>query len=329
MNHLVRPLYEPLPIDPAPLITLIDQWYLQETVQASLTLAIFQLLTIPKTANQLVAETDWHPETTIRLLNLLCQLGCLELTAAGYRNTPLAATYLTPASFLYYGGKYCEPLEAGSFGADLIRCLRQEPDTHISPEPSWTPDRLKQMGVFALDGFIQQTVKHIDLSQATRLLDLGGGHGFYSIAFAQKYPHLQVTLFDLPVITELAGQFITEFRLDDQITLLAGNFLLDPIGEGYDTVLCSNILHRDKRDLVLPKVYSALRPGGMLILRCRIADCPDNLSTALSKLYWQVRGGKDLYTLDDWKGFVAKHGFTGFTLHTVDDIFATITAWRE
>ena len=328
MNHLVRPLYEPLPIDPAPLITLIDQWYLQETVQASLTLAIFQQLTIPKTANQLVAETDWHLETTVRLLNLLRQLGCLELTLAGYRTTPLAVTYLTPGSFLYYGGKYCEPLEAGSFGADLIRCLRQEPDTHISPEPSWTPDRLKQMGVFALGGFIQQTVKHIDLSQATSLLDLGGGHGFYSIAFAQKYPHLQVTLFDLPVITELAGQFITGFNLNEQIKLLSGNFLQDPLGAGYDAVLCSNILHRDKRDIVLPKVYAALRSGGRLILRCRIADCSDNLSTALSKLYWQVRGGKDLYTLDDWKGFVTKHGFTGFTLHTVDDIFATITAWR-
>ena len=320
--------YENLPIDPSPLVGLIDQRYLQETIQAALALNIFSQLQTAATAACLAARNNWHEETLSRLLKVLKHQGCLESTPAGYRCTPLAAAYLVPDSFFFYGDKFGDPPESGSFAAALIACLRHEPATRTSPEPAWTPDRLRQMGVYALSGYVQNTVRRIDLSTAASLLDLGGGHGFYSIAFAQKHPNLQVTLFDLPVITESAHQLIIDAGLGQRISTLSGNFLHDPIGSNYDAVLCSNILHKDKRDIVLPKVYSALKPGGTLILRCRIADCPDTLSNALSKLYWQVYGGKDIYTADQWQSFVIPYGFTDFTLQGVDDIFGTFIARR-
>lgn len=323
------PLYQPLPIDPAPLITLMDQWYVQETLQAALTLDIFSKLQTASTAADLAKNENWDQETTIRLLEVLLHTGCLERNGASYQVTSLAAVYLVPDSFLYYGSKFCEPLNAGSFGSDLIRCLRQEPDTRISPEPQWTPERLRQMGAYALAGYIQNTVSRCDLRHVKHLLDLGGGHGFFSIAFAQKYPDLQVALFDLPAIATMAGEIINQFELGHRCNTVGGNFLHDPLGGPYDAVLCSNILHKDKRDIVLPKVYAALNPGGTFILRCRIADCPANLTTALSKLYWQVRGGKDLYTAEQWHDFVTPYGFRDFTLLGVDDIFATFTAQRD
>lgn len=325
----VTPLYQPLPIDPSPLITLMDQGYVQETLQAALTLNMFTKLQTAKTAADLAADESWDQETTSRLLEVLLHTGCLVRSGTAYQASLLAAAYLIPDSFLYYGDKFCEPLETGSYGSDLIRCLRQEPDTRITPEPHWTPERLRQMGAYALSGYIQNTVSRCDLTQAKHLLDLGGGHGFFSIAFAQKYPDLHVTLFDLPVIASMAGEIMNQFNLGERCHTLNGNFLHDPIGGPYDAILCSNILHKDKRDIVLPKVYEALNPGGMLILRCRIADCPANLTTALSKLYWQVRGGKDLYTAEQWQGFVTPYGFSEFTLLGVDDIFATFTARRN
>ena len=328
MSQFNTLFYENLPIDPSPLVNLIDQRYLQETIQAALAVNLFSQLRTAATAACLASRNNWHEETVSRLLKVLQHQGCLEYTPAGYHCTPLAAAYLVPDSFFFYGDKFGEPPESESFAAALIACLRQEPATRTSPEPSWTPDRLRQMGVYALSGYVQSTVRRIDLSTAASLLDLGGGHGFYSIAFAQRYPSLKVTLFDLPVITESARQLMMDAGLAQRVSLLSGNFLQDSIGGNYDAVLCSNILHKDKRDIVLPKVYSALNPGGALILRCRIADCPDTLSNALSKLYWQVYGGKDIYTADQWRSFVTPYGFTDFTLQGVDDIFATFTARR-
>ena len=328
MQHISVPLYEPLAVSPEPLHTLGDQWCLEEVVQAALALDLFRLLAVPRTAVSLARSEGWHEETAERMLRVLCHLGCLEEKAQGYTASPLGAVYLSPDSFFYYGKNFGEPLGIGSFGADLIRCLRQEPDTVVSPEPSWTPERLRLMGIYNLSGYIQGTVGVCDLKGAASLLDLGGGHGFYSIAFAQKYPHLTVTLYDLPPIAAAAMEIVARFGLEDRIAVRAGNFLHDHIGSGYDAVLCSNVLHKDKRAIVLPKVYEALNPGGTLILRCRIADCPDTLANALSKLYWQVRGGKDLFTLGQWQEFVSEFGFSRFALQDVRGIFATSTAMR-
>lgn len=322
-------LYEKLPLDPAPLIDLVDRRYLQEALQVAIELDLFSMLRKARQADDLAAEQGWHVGTTLNLLRLLRFMDYLELTIDGYVCSPLAAAFLCPDSFLFYGAKFGEPTTKNSFGDTLVRTLRQETAPPNTPEPSWTHERLRQMGVHALSGFIQNALNYVTLQSAHRLLDLGGGHGFYSIAFAQKYPQLNVTLFDLPTVTELSKSFIAQFGVADRVSTMSGNFLTDPIGESYDAILCSNVLHKDKRDITLPKIHAALNPGGTFILRCRVADCPDNLETALGKLYWQVRGGRDLYTSAQWEGFVTEYGFTDFTIHGIDGIFATITARRS
>ena len=318
--------YESLPIDPTPLVNLVDQRYLQEAVQAALAADLFSLVKEPISAAALAQSAGWDEETTIRLLAVLCHLGCVDRAESGYRSTLLASTYLTRDSFFFYGDKFGDQPEAGSFAHSLLKALRREDIAPTTHEPVWTAERLRQMGVYTLTGYIQNTLSRVDLTSAATLLDLGGGHGFYSVAFAQKYPDLHVTLFDLPAVMDGARPFISETKVGHRIAIRSGNFLHDDIGGGYDAILASNVLHKDKRDLVLPKIYSALSPGGTFILRCRIADGPDNLTTALSKLYWQVWGGRDLYTAAQWEGFVTPYGFTGFTLHGVDDMFATFTA---
>ncbi len=319
-------LYEPLPIDPGWIIASVEQGQMQEVLQAVLNLGLFQQLEVGKSAQQLANELEWEEETTVRLLNVLVEAGCLAVSQGEYCNTALANTYFLPENFLYLGHKFNEALSPDSFGFDLLRCLRKDPGTRISLEPDWNPEKLRQIGVNALTGSIQSTVNACDLTAVRSLLDLGGGHGFYSIALAQKYREMKITLFDLPQVVILAQQFIGRFQLAEQINLLAGNFLQGDIGSGYDAVLCSNILHSDKRDIVLAKVKKALNPGGTIILKCRIADCPNNLPNALNKLYWQVRGGKELFTQAQWQGFLAANGFSNSKTVNIEGMYATMTS---
>lgn len=320
----MRPLYHPLAIDPGGIMTIAEQGQLYDVLQVVLFCKLFEQLETIKSAQQLAAEMDWEEETTVRLLNVLVKAGYLAVFQGGYHNTILASTYLLPEHFLYLGHKFDDNLSPESSIFKLLRCLRKDQDTRISKEPKWDAERLRQIGVNALTGSIQNTVNSCALTDVRSMLDLGGGHGFYSIALAQKYPELKISLFDLPQVIALAHQFVARFHMEERINLLSGNFLQDDIGSGYDAILCSNILHSDKRNIVLPKVKKALRSGGIIILKCRIADCPDTLSNALTKLFWQVHGGKELFTQAEWRGFLSAHGFYGSKTVNVEGMFATM-----
>jgi predicted O-methyltransferase YrrM len=321
----MQALYLPLAVDPSPLTALSLQRLLHEAVAVAVDIGLFRQLKTARTADELAAALAVERDVTYCLLKVLTHLGCLRESGDGFVNAPLADAYLLDASYLYLGHEFVFQPAADSFASQLAAKLRNS-GARKTPEPAWSRERLRQIGVFGLMGSIQKTLSVCSLDGAGRLLDLGGGHGFYGIAFAQKYPGLKVTIFDLPHIVALAEQFMRMFGVERQVSLAGGNFLTDDIGSGYDAVLCANILHSDKRDIVLPKVRQALRPGGRIFVRCRVADCADNLENAAAKLRWQVCGGRELYTVGEWRAFLAGHGFRNITLAGMEDIYATIIA---
>ncbi|SDF33133.1 hypothetical protein [Sporolituus thermophilus] len=76
------------------------------------------------------------------------------------------------------------------------------------------------------------------------------------------------------------------------------------------------------------KAETALRPGGRLIVKCRVADGIDSLQSALARLVWLARGGKEMFRQADWLAFLAEHGFRNLRIVNVWGIFATITGIR-
>ena len=159
-------LYKKLPSDPQLLIELVDSRYLQESLQVAIELDLFALLAKERHAEDLAREQGWHIPVAASLMHLLHHMGYLDFTADGYICSQLAAAFLLPESFLFYGAKFGEPTTAGSFGDTLIRTLRGENVLPNTPEPSWTHERLRQMGVHALSGFIQKTRSYINLQAA-------------------------------------------------------------------------------------------------------------------------------------------------------------------
>jgi SAM-dependent methyltransferase len=104
---------------------------------------------------------------------------------------------------------------------------------------------------------------------ATRLVDLGGGHGLYSIKFCRRYPNLSATIVDSRDSLETARRIIAEERMDGRVSLREGNFLTDEIDGGYDVALLFNVVHYhmpDRNRELLAKVSRALNPGGLLIV---------------------------------------------------------------
>ena len=110
---------------------------------------------------------------------------------------------------------------------------------------------------------------------ASRLLDLGGGHGRYSIYFCNRYPRLTATVFDQAEALVKARKNIAASGMGGRVLLQPGDFWKDDVGTGYDVALLFNIIHAylpERNMELLQKVAGALNPGGLVIIWDQFAE---------------------------------------------------------
>jgi hypothetical protein len=115
----------------------------------------------------------------------------------------------------------------------------------------------------------------VDLSGRRRLLDLGGGPGTYAIHFCLHNPELTATVFDLPTTRTIAEQTIARFDLTDRIRFAGGDMHADPIGEGFDAIWISHILHGEGPETceaIVAKAAQSLSDDGVLFIQEFILD---------------------------------------------------------
>ncbi|MDQ1251271.1 MAG: hypothetical protein QG646_340, partial [Euryarchaeota archaeon] len=144
-------------------------------------------------------------------------------------------------------------------------------------------------------GLLQDTVRtvmeNVDLGKVKRLLDLGGGHGLYAIAFAKLNENLRAFVFDLPSVTEKTKNFISMYGASN-VDVIPGDFFKDGIGSGYDLIF-SSFNPGGKVPALLPKISESLNPGGVFVTR-QVLD-EKMKSNALLNLDW------NLWTFEDMK----------------------------
>jgi SAM-dependent methyltransferase len=109
----------------------------------------------------------------------------------------------------------------------------------------------------------------VSLGEAIRLLDVGGGTGLYSLAFLRANPGLKAVVWDRPEVLRVAAEFAEGSGLEGRMELRAGDMFTDPVPEGVDVVLLSNILHDwDEAECValLGRLGAALGAGTRLLI---------------------------------------------------------------
>ena len=74
------------------------------------------------------------------------------------------------------------------------------------------------------------------------MLDVGGGSGAHAIGAAQRWPDLEVVVFDLAPICSLAEEFIARHGLQGRVRTEAGNMWADEFPPA-DVHLYSQIYH--------------------------------------------------------------------------------------
>jgi ubiquinone/menaquinone biosynthesis C-methylase UbiE len=164
-------------------------------------------------------------------------------------------------------------------------------------------------------GLSMQIAAAYDLSRFSRLLDIGGGSGTYTIAFLKKNPDLRAVLFDLPAVIAMAEERISAEGLRDRVELAPGDFYEDELPKGCDLALLSAIIHQNSSQeniQLYRKILRALEPGGTILIRDHIMDesrttPPAGAMFALNMLVNTPSG--DTYTFREIKETLEEAGF--------------------
>ncbi|RLI96521.1 MAG: hypothetical protein DRP00_05230 [Candidatus Aenigmatarchaeota archaeon] len=338
MSKAKAPLKIPKPkLSPKALEQTIYGYKLSQVLLTSIELDLFTHLDEPKTSVELAEKLKVRIDFLEKILEVLVSLGFLKRGKEGkYANKPIAREFLSRSSPFYQGDLLRLQATYYDVWSNLSKAIRGE----WKPKPRRREKAFNRMFTYAmaeatLRGPLHRIVKAIAknvpaLSKAERMLDLGGGHGLYAVAFTQMFPNLKVDVYDLPPVIEVAREFISKYGGEGRVSLVVGDFTRQELGESlYDAVFVSHVLYRKEynREL-LKKIYAALKPNGLLISSHWMKSKAGNLTSTLWDLNMLLLGyAKDtaLYSEEEFRSLLEETGFTILRVFPVMLIYDPVT----
>lgn len=278
-----------LPIsDPTPIFETFRGNYGSELLAAAVAhLRVFQCFADgPQALDSLRERLQLDERPAVVLLTALRAMGLLRTDAAGRLElTPLAAEHLVPGG-PFFVGDYVG-LAADSPGVlEMVERLRTNRPAGADQqdagaafiyrdglESAMEREATARHFTLALAGRAKNVAPalaaRLPLDGASRLLDIGGGTGIYSISLLQKNPQLAAVVFDRPEVLKVAAEMAEQYGVAERLELRAGDMFVDPLPADCDVVLLSNVLHDwdvpECRQLV-QRCADALPGGGRLLI---------------------------------------------------------------
>lgn len=240
-----------------------------------------ELLEAPRPAASLGARHGIEPQQMAALLDAAVALRLLERVGDGYQTSARGAALIgVPglAGMIRHHDVFYRDM------ADPLALLRGEADTELArfwpyvfgasgavdPEITARYSALMEesQGLVA-----EETLRSVSLRGVRRLMDVGGGTGAFLRAVGRAYPSLELELFDLPPVVEVARRRFAEegfaMGAGSRVTLHPGSFRDDSLPEGADAISLVRVLYDHADETVaalLAKAHATLPPGGRLIV---------------------------------------------------------------
>ncbi|HWR15878.1 MAG TPA: methyltransferase [Terriglobales bacterium] len=262
---------------------LIWSFRQSRVVLSAIELDVFSKIASGATAAEVGAKIGTDPRATEMLLNALVNLELLTKTDSKYFNAEVASRYLSGdarMSVMHQVGlwnRWSSLTQCVKTGTAVLPSERSESDTEAF---------IAAMHRNASERAVH-VVESVEASRFRKMLDLGGGSGAYSIAFAQANPELHVTIFDRAEVLKIASRHVANAGLANRIGTHPGDMLVDSLPSGNDFILLSQILHAfgvDENRQLLKRAYAALNPGGQIAIQEFLLD-PERTSPRWAVLF--------------------------------------------
>ncbi|MEV4017095.1 methyltransferase [Nonomuraea angiospora] len=254
----------------------------------------------PSTGAELATRLGLDARSSDLLLRSLAGLGYLRVRGGRYRLTRASRLWFTTGSpqSLVAGLEFWErtacviwprletAVRDGTPATPFYELLESDPELSRSFQ-AWTAALARRQA--------PAMARAVPVPRgARRVLDVGGGHGRFSLELLRRHPRLHATVLDLP-------QALKATAAHPRLSVRAGSFLDGDLGDGYDIALVFNIVHGlddTQAATLLGRVAAALNPGGTVVVGDQFGDSvmPGRASRALLHLldlnYLVTAGGR-------------------------------------
>jgi SAM-dependent methyltransferase len=269
------------------------------------------------TAPKIAADLGLDPLPTQLLLDCLRSGGYTAERSGRYRLTRRGRRWLDPASRLSVAA-YVEG--AGDYWSwwaglpDTLRTGTSSGSHEAGPgDPYWQRYIAGQQELARLSA--AEITRKLPMPRRPRaLLDLGGGHGWYSASLCRRYPGLTATVLDLPGSAAVGREGIAAEGLNDRVLFRDGDVTTADLGDGYDAVLCFNLAHHLGPDQIADlfrRARKALNPGGTFAVLDVFADHGHRgqAHADMLALFVYLSSGAQIHTPAELAGWLGDAGF--------------------
>ena len=269
------------------------------------------------TAAEVAADLGLDPLPTRLLLDCLRSAGHVTARSGRYRLSGRSRRWLDPASPLSVAGYVAGAVDYWPWWQGLEQSARSgaTSGSHGVPpdDPYWRRYITGQLELARLSA--AEVARKLPLPRRPRaVLDIGGGHGWYSAQLCRRYPRLTATVLDLPGSAAIGRELIAAQGLSERVRFRDGDATTADLGTGYDAVLCFNLLHHlapaDVTGL-FERAHAALAPGGTLAVLDVFAD-PGRRATAQADalaLFVYLSSGSRVAAPRELSGWLGDAGF--------------------
>ena len=279
------------------------------------------LATEPKPVGKIAAEAGVSELGCELVLDCLDALGYVQrqghqfaFTKRGYKNLSLQS----PQNFRHFI-LFCDYLYKGYLHLDeTIQQGKPAQSSMLEKMTEYEWELFSRAMIDISQTNVKEVISKIPVSSsATKVLDLGGSHGLYSIELCKKYPQLNATVIDLPPVKKYADECIAKYGAGSKVGFRASNFMQDELPQGNDIILAFNIIHGlnpAENEELASKAYSALNEGGTYVILDQIRGIRSSSqlsksTTAYMALNLLHQAGGKTYTHSEVDAFTKKAGF--------------------
>jgi SAM-dependent methyltransferase len=187
-----------------------------------------------------------------------------------------------------------------------------------SPEdPYWRRYVLGQLDLARLSA--PEVARRMVLPEnAGSVLDVGGGHGWYSATLCRRHAGLTATVLDLPGSARVGREVMAAAGPAHRVRFVEGDARTAEFPGGQDAVLLFNLLHH-LTEAEMPGLFeraaAALKPGGTLAVLDAFADPPRpgraraNAAATQLALFVRLTSGATVHTPAELRSWLHGAGF--------------------
>ena len=235
------------------------------------------------TSAELAQRIQSSPRSTEMLLNALVSQGVISKKENRFFNTALSVQHLTGDNRL----AFMHQVHLWDSWSTLTACVREGTAVlQRKRDEAGTEAFIAAMHRNASER-AKQVIAAVDAGCIRNMLDLGGGSGAYSIAFAQANPQLHATILDHEPVLKIAARHIAEAGVAGSVHTQVGDMLTSDLGTHFNLVLLSQILHMFSEAqcvALLKRAHRALDAGGRIVIQEFLLD-PDKTSPPWAVLF--------------------------------------------